>query len=1460
MPDELSGPNRESTPESFEFDDDAISSLLDDFVQTQTGPQHKHNSHPPDPDDAGAQAAQRTVFERAYRHSELPLVGDTTDTKSRRVELLDALATRSVGSSKARLLTAAAELCEQLGDPTSAVSRYREAQLADARDVVVLRALRRHAVRDGRWPDVIDALEKEAGLDIAASERVAALKLLAQTHLSKLGDAAAAEQAALHAAELDPSDFSSWMIAANARLARGRQAAAGRALAAAAQRWPTEDARSVILLHAAELLEIGGEVAQSKAVYERLLELRPTSLPARLGVARTSLALGDHETAVVHLREAAEDAPARVADALRRTAAVTTHGPERRRELLKGVEDTASSWTLARLSAQEDELERARAALRSNAVDRTPETEGLFAVWAARLDVELGAVGEARAPLHPAFLPYVEAWTNQTAERWTKTTGAELLELPLQLERERSLATDGILPGWALAQVEAEKRDALTILLRAEEDNPDDRLVRAALLLRDPDLERHGERTRREVVSLMESSPKHYPPSEWKREDVSPRLDEQVLELDRSAPDPLLLEHHLARAGSSPEDDARLLLLASARLGTERYARRAAEAFMRSGLHAEAARALRDACAVSPNDPMLRTLRKDAELRAGEFARLADEAMNRAREAQDDLERTQAFKAMAEVDRLARGDMQSARLSLQSVAEARPDHVPTARALEADALRERDLERIRASVRVLVASLPEGTPERTARRRLLVELLRTDPDILQNDIDRALRNIEDRVHSDPGLARQILGAAYAKGDTDRAVDALVALQASVEDDLERAALALEAAHALREAGKPGRALEALNTAAHHPLALEAEARLLQAAKRWNDAANTYEDAARRAKDPQRAASLWREAACLFEEHAEDDERALRAWVAAAHCDVTYLDIYRRLAQIYRARGMLDALSELTEARIEAGADTPTLVGFLLEQAEQRGERGDVDGQLQALEECLDLDPTSSSALRELVGAHRQRGDWQGVAEALIRLARAKKSTDETVWAFTTLAEAYQDHLGDLPRAEAALRRALELAPTHTGALDRLATVLTDLGKAAEAARLLQVLVQREADAIRARDYRIRLSHAIELADNARQAEAVLEQLRTERPTDPDVVLAMADYYGRQGARPAEAMHLNRAANDLRDAIAANPSDEGLWSTLVRVVNRKHGPDAASCVAGAAVAVGHSSELFTSVMQGDGVTLRGVALPLTASIDDQIAPPEIPQTARRLFALCEHGFDKLLPFDSAAWRLKRPSGPHRALVDEASAVAEALGVSEPKIRITHVAPTACIPITGDPPTMVVGGSLHERTSAEERHFLFARAIKVASSHMAPALRARPEELDAALLALLHVHGPEGALKPEQLDNLRKKLLKAVPRRSRDELDSLVLELQSHRSFSTRLVPFAVSSLGDRAALVLTGNVPSAIDALLKIAGREVPKTNAGRLEAIAQTPEALALLRFAISDAHFEARAQAGVDR
>lgn len=168
--DDVSRTSRESEPFSFDIDDEAIADLLDSFVETQAGSLAKRTSRPPDPSDSGALAAQRTLLERRPHQEALPLVGDTPDTMKRRVELLEALGRRAVGSARARLLTSAGELCERLEDYDAAGRHYAQALSADARDVVVLRALRRLAMRNGDWGAAAEALEREAGLELSAAD------------------------------------------------------------------------------------------------------------------------------------------------------------------------------------------------------------------------------------------------------------------------------------------------------------------------------------------------------------------------------------------------------------------------------------------------------------------------------------------------------------------------------------------------------------------------------------------------------------------------------------------------------------------------------------------------------------------------------------------------------------------------------------------------------------------------------------------------------------------------------------------------------------------------------------------------------------------------------------------------------------------------------------------------------------------------------------------------------------------------------------------------------------------------------------------------------------------------------------------------------------------------------------------------------------------------------------------
>jgi hypothetical protein len=112
----------------------------------------------------------------------------------------------------------------------------------------------------------------------------------------------------------------------------------------------------------------------------------------------------------------------------------------------------------------------------------------------------------------------------------------------------------------------------------------------------------------------------------------------------------------------------------------------------------------------------------------------------------------------------------------------------------------------------------------------------------------------------------------------------------------------------------------------------------------------------------------------------------------------------------------------------------------------------------------------------------------------------------------------------------------------------------------------------------------------------------------------------------------------------------------------------------------------------------------------------------------------------------------------------------------------------------------------------------------------------------------------------VDEAAKRFGKALPKKIRDELFPAVYEMLGVPGFDATRLGAAAAELGDRVALLATGNLPAAISALLRLTGADVPLTDPRRIEAVQRVSAARALLAFAVSDAHFDARHRVGVDR
>jgi hypothetical protein len=292
---------------------------------------------------------------------------------------------------------------------------------------------------------------------------------------------------------------------------------------------------------------------------------------------------------------------------------------------------------------------------------------------------------------------------------------------------------------------------------------------------------------------------------------------------------------------------------------------------------------------------------------------------------------------------------------------------------------------------------------------------------------------------------------------------------------------------------------------------------------------------------------------------------------------------------------------------------------------------------------------------------------------------------------------------------------------------------------------------------------------------------------------------MAELYQRQNAGAAQSMHLNRAIGDFHRSLERDLTDPFAWEGLAEMHEWRGEKDAGRAVASAAAAVGIQDEVILARLDANG-----------------------------------------------------------------SAPGVGAAAADPTLH-EQLAPRICVPVSGDPLTLVVGRSLSTNTDAHERAFLFARATKVAVAQLSVAMRTHPGQLALCFAGLAKTYDPmyeRADLDRKELEDWARRVGKAIPRKLRDNLGPVAIEVVASAGFDAGSLGLAAAELGDRAALLATGSVPAATRALLALADlRPAPDAPPkDRVGAMRKVPEAWDLLRFAISDAYFEARRRAGADR
>ncbi len=276
----------------------------------------------------------------------------------------------------------------------------------------------------------------------------------------------------------------------------------------------------------------------------------------------------------------------------------------------------------------------------------------------------------------------------------------------------------------------------------------------------------------------------------------------------------------------------------------------------------------------------------------------------------------------------------------------------------------------------------------------------------------------------------------------------------------------------------------------------------------------------------------------FEKAADLDKKSVRA-----------LEALEQLARSAGDRGRADALFL---RRAQATESPERAAELLVAVADERRDRGDVAGFVEALTEAHRRDPHNLAAVDALLDHYVDRGQFREAyplcEQAIVAADRARDA--QTGLRRRRLLTRASASLGELERALDAALAAFHFAPTDNGARDDLLEVATrvdpqslerargELGRIAEMARTLSPAAL------------LRLAKSLQLAGDPERARAVLDRLLHQAPDDVEALemLERIFFEARDWKEAARTkMHLARVMGSAEDRFVKLTQAGDIWA-------------------------------------------------------------------------------------------------------------------------------------------------------------------------------------------------------------------------------------------------------------------------------------------------------------------------
>lgn len=708
------------------------------------------------------------------------------------------------------------------------------------------------------------------------------------------------------------------------------------------------------------------------------------------------------------------------------------------------------------------------------------------------------------------------------------------------------------------------------------------------------------------------------------------------------------------------------------------------------------------------------------------------------------------------------------------------------------------------------------------------------------------------------------------GNTDGLIQVLGRLLETAQSRSEQAAILVDIGSVHGTCGNLAEAAKAYQAAAR------AASDYLPAVRGWFKTARLLDDDASMAealeaeaeasRDTVRRADLGFQAGALWQRVEGGRERAVAALTRVLETDPVHQGALDELAALFTSGKEWPRLVELLQRWVEHLEDPRRLKATLARIADlQRSRLNDLPAARRTLRRALEIAPTDQPLLTTLAELCRAESDWEALVRVNLRLLEL--TSDEIVLKALhfELGTIWEEKLPDTARAIAAYRRVLELDPNDLGALTRLSSLLLRERDWKGAAHTTKLLLQRDDDRARVKQYHLRLAgiYAEGFKDHTQAVESCRRALSLD-PGDLDSTELMAQLLYKAGDGRALDAHLASTLAVHRARLDRDPFRIDSYRALIKVFDWQKASDPLFIVRSVLALVGAAQPAELHAIE----EIRRVAPPFPArpltpeEVEEVLAHPDERGALHRVLVAAEPSLRKTFaPLERTVERPEKLTARnHPRLADLVNRLRKALGnVNVAPFLVEGARDALRIEDTATP-SLYLGSEMLEELTESEAAFLIAREIAHVRLRHHFYLRFDPAELGRVVAAVLAVvcHSFSPPFPPAELEALQLGFHRALPKRQRRLLEPPALEL-SDRPVDPARWRGAMQQTEDRVALAVCGDLQAALRLVLRDESLNL-QSRLERPEDFAQFagPRLRQLLSFAISEEYLTLRERVGM--